>query len=148
MPVTDPVADMLTRIRNAIQVRHEQVMMPHSKTKLAIAKILKEEGYIRDFDIPRGQAHPTLRVHLAYRERREPAIRGLKRVSKPGVASLCRKGRNTQGVWWPRCGNPFHFRGCNGRPPSVATRYRRGVALLCLVVRWSMVSHKGERCLA
>ena len=92
MPVTDPVADMLTRIRNAIQVRHEQVMMPHSKTKLAIAKILKEEGYIRDFDIPRGQAHPTLRVHLAYRERREPAIRGLKRVSKPGLRVYVGKG--------------------------------------------------------
>ena len=92
MPVTDPVADMLTRIRNAIQVRHEQVMMPHSKTKLAIAKILKDEGYIRDFDIPRGQAHPTLRVHLAYRERREPAIRGLKRVSKPGLRVYVGKG--------------------------------------------------------
>ncbi len=92
MPVTDPVADMLTRIRNAIQVRHEQVMMPHSKMKLAVARILKEEGYIQDFDIPRGQAHPTLRVHLAYRERREPAIRGLKRVSKPGLRVYVGKG--------------------------------------------------------
>jgi small subunit ribosomal protein S8 len=92
LPVTDPVADMLTRIRNAIQVRHEQVMMPHSKMKLAVARILKEEGYIRDFDIPRGQAHPTLRVHLAYRERREPAIRGLKRVSKPGLRVYVGKG--------------------------------------------------------
>ena len=92
MPVTDPVADMLTRIRNAIQVRHEQVMMPHSKMKLAVARILKEEGYIQDFDIPRGQVHPTLRVHLAYRERREPAIRGLKRVSKPGLRVYVGKG--------------------------------------------------------
>ena len=81
MPVTDPVADMLTRIRNAIQVRHESVMMPHSKMKLAIAKILKDEGYIRDFDLPRGQTRPTLRVHLTYRDRRTPAITGLKRVS-------------------------------------------------------------------
>jgi small subunit ribosomal protein S8 len=92
LPVTDPVADMLTRIRNAMQVRHESVMMPHSKIKLAIAKILKEEGYIRDFDLPRGQAHPMLRVHLAYRERREPAIRGLKRVSKPGLRVYVGKG--------------------------------------------------------
>jgi small subunit ribosomal protein S8 len=60
--------------------------------KLAVARILKEEGYIRDFDIPRGQAHPTLRVHLAYRERREPAIRGLKRVSKPGLRVYVGKG--------------------------------------------------------
>ncbi len=92
MPVTDPVADMLTRIRNAIQVRHESVMMPHSKMKLAIARILKEEGFIRDFDHPRGQKHPTLRLHLTYRERREPAISGLKRVSKPGLRVYVGKG--------------------------------------------------------
>ncbi len=92
MPVTDPVADMLTRIRNAIQVRHESVMMPHSKLKLAIAKILKDEGYIRDFDVPRGQTHPTLRVHLIYREGRLPAITGLKRVSKPGLRTYVGKG--------------------------------------------------------
>ena len=52
MPVTDPVADMLTRIRNAIQMRHESVLMPSSKLKLAIAKLLKEEYYIRDYDMP------------------------------------------------------------------------------------------------
>ena len=92
MPVTDPVADMLTRIRNAIQVRHESVMMPHSKMKLAIARILKEEGFIRDFDHPRGQKHPTLRLHLTYRERREPVISGLKRVSKPGLRVYVGKG--------------------------------------------------------
>mgnify|MGYP000960650102 FL=1 len=85
MPVTDPIADMLTRIRNAIQVRHDSVMMPHSKMKLSIAKILKEEGFIRDYDLPRGQVHPTLRLHLTYREGREPAIAGLKRISKPGL---------------------------------------------------------------
>ena len=74
MPVTDPIADMLTRIRNAIQVHHESVMMPHSKMKLSIAKILKEEGFIRDYDLPRGQVHPTLRLHLTYREGRQPAM--------------------------------------------------------------------------
>ena len=83
---------MLTRIRNAIQVRHESVMMPHSKMKLAIARILKEEGFIRDFDHPRGQKHPALRLHLTYRERREPAISGLKRVSKPGLRVYVGKG--------------------------------------------------------
>ncbi len=92
MPVTDPVADMLTRIRNAIQRRHESVMMPHSKLKLSIAKILKEEGYIRDFDVPRGQAHPMIRVHLIYREGRLPAITGLKRVSKPGLRTYVGRG--------------------------------------------------------
>ena len=92
MPVTDPVGDMLTRIRNAIQMRHESVVMPHSKLKLAIAKLLKEEYYIRDYDMPRGQAHPTLRVHLAYREGRTPVITGLKRVSKPGLRAYVAKG--------------------------------------------------------
>ncbi len=92
MPVTDPVADMLTRIRNAIQARHDSVMMPHSKLKLAIARLLKDEGFIRDYDLPRGQAHPTLRIHLSYREGRQPAIAGLKRISKPGLRVYVGKG--------------------------------------------------------
>ncbi len=92
MPVTDPVADMLTRIRTAIQVRHDSVQMPHSKMKLSIAKILKEEGYIRDYDMPRGHTFPTLRIHLAYRDQREPMITGLKRVSKPGLRVYVGKG--------------------------------------------------------
>jgi small subunit ribosomal protein S8 len=92
MPINDPVADMLTRIRNAIQARHESVLVPHSKLKLAIAKILKEQGYVRDYDLPRGHAHPTLRIHMTYREGRQPAISGLKRVSKPGLRIYVGKG--------------------------------------------------------
>ena len=92
MPVTDPLADMLTRIRNAIQVRHDSVHIPHSKLKLAVAKILKDEGFIRDFDMPRGQKHPTIRVHLTYREGRLSAISGLKRVSRPGLRVHVGKG--------------------------------------------------------
>jgi small subunit ribosomal protein S8 len=92
MPINDPVADMLTRVRNAIQARHESVLVPHSKLKLAIAKILKEQGYIRDYDLPRGHAHPTLRIHMAYRGGRQPTIRGLKRVSKPGLRIYVGKG--------------------------------------------------------
>jgi small subunit ribosomal protein S8 len=92
MPVSDPVADMLTRIRNGIQARHDSVLVPHSKLKLALAQILKEQGYIRDYDMPRGQAHPHLRLHLSYREGRQPAISGLKRVSKPGLRIYVGKG--------------------------------------------------------
>jgi len=92
MPVTDPIADMLTRIRNAMQRRHDSVMMPHSKLKVSIARILKEQGFIRDFDSPRGQLHPSLRLHLAYREKREPAILGLKRISKPGLRVYVGRG--------------------------------------------------------
>ena len=92
MPVTDPIADMLTRIRNGIQRRHDSVMMPHSKMKGAIARILKEQGFIRDFDTPRGKLHLGLRLHLAYREQRESAIVGLKRVSKPGLRVYVGRG--------------------------------------------------------
>jgi small subunit ribosomal protein S8 len=60
--------------------------------KLALAQILKEQGYIRDYDLPRGQAHPNLRLHLVYREGRQPAISGLKRVSKPGLRIYVGKG--------------------------------------------------------
>ena len=92
MPVNDPVGDMLTRIRNATRAHHDSVVVPHSKMKLSIAKILKEEGYIRDYDMPRGQVHPMLRLHLSYRDSREPAINGLKRVSKPGLRIYVGKG--------------------------------------------------------
>ncbi len=92
MPVTDPVADMLTRIRNGLQARHDSVLVPHSKLKLAIAQILKDQGYIRDFDIPRGQTFPNLRLHLSYRTGREPVITGLKRVSKPGLRVYVGRG--------------------------------------------------------
>ena len=92
MPVTDPVADMLTRIRNAIHARHDSVLVPHSKLKVALASILKEQGYLRDYDMPRGHAHPTLRLHLAFRPGREPVITGLKRVSKPGLRVYVGRG--------------------------------------------------------
>jgi small subunit ribosomal protein S8 len=83
---------MLTRIRNSIQVKHDSVNIPHSKLKVSIAKILRDEGYIRDYDMPRGHAHPTIRIHLSYREGRVPAITGLKRVSKPGLRTYVGKG--------------------------------------------------------
>ncbi len=92
MPVTDPVADMLTRIRNGIQAKHTSVLVPHSKLKLSIAQILKDQNYIRDFDIPRGQRFPNLRIHLSYLQGNESAIRGLKRVSKPGLRVYVGKG--------------------------------------------------------
>ncbi len=85
MTVTDPIADMLTRIRNAMMVRHDSVLMPSSKMKLAIAKILKDEGFIGDYEVVRGKPHRTIRVRLKYRDRNVPVIAGLERVSKPGL---------------------------------------------------------------
>ncbi len=89
MTVTDPIADMLTRIRNAIAVGHPSVEMPSSKMKVAIARILKEEGFIEDYRVVEHEKQPRYRlvIRLKYvgeRRDRRPVIRGLKRVSKPG----------------------------------------------------------------
>jgi small subunit ribosomal protein S8 len=83
--VNDPIADMLTRIRNACMVRHTSVAMPSSKMKVAIAEILKREGFIRDFQIEEGQPFDTIQIILKYTSDRRPVITGLKRVSKPGL---------------------------------------------------------------
>ncbi|MHB8103940.1 MAG: 30S ribosomal protein S8 [Dehalococcoidales bacterium] len=83
--VTDPIADMLTRIRNAIMVRHDNVQVPASKLKVAIAKILKEEGFISDYEIVKGKPHRMIKVQLRYLDNNKPAISGLKRMSKPGL---------------------------------------------------------------
>jgi small subunit ribosomal protein S8 len=85
MTVTDPIADMLTRIRNAIMVRHDSVIVPSSKMKLAVARILKEEGFISDYEVVKGQPHREIKIHLRYMEGNQPAISGLKRISKPGL---------------------------------------------------------------
>ena len=89
MSVSDPIGDMLTRVRNASLVGHSVAVMPSSSLKVAIANILKEEGYIQDFEVTQeeGRAHATLRVWLKYvgdRRHRIPAISGIKRISKPG----------------------------------------------------------------
>ena len=86
MHVTDPVADMLTRIRNANTVYHEIVDMPISKLRVEIARILKDEGYIRNYKtITDPKLHiPTLRVYMNYGASRERVIRGIRRISKPG----------------------------------------------------------------
>ena len=92
MTVTDPIADMLTRIRNAIMVRHDSVLMPSSKLKLAISKILKEEGFINDYEVVRGKPHRTIKIHLKYRDRNQPVVTGLERISKPGLRIYVQKG--------------------------------------------------------
>jgi small subunit ribosomal protein S8 len=85
MPVTDPIADMLTRIRNAQLVRHPLVEMPSSKAKVAIAAILKAEGYVSDTEVVKKKPQDVLRLRLRYDDQQQPAIGGLKRVSRPGM---------------------------------------------------------------
>jgi small subunit ribosomal protein S8 len=86
MSTTDPVADMLTRLRNAMAVRRRYVQMPSSKLKVAITQILRDEGYIEGFDVikDKDRPQPNLRIWLKYDENRQPLLTGLQRVSRPG----------------------------------------------------------------
>jgi small subunit ribosomal protein S8 len=90
---TDPIADMLTRIRNANKAMHEQAVMPTSRLKEEIARILKEEGYIVDYKVEKGESYDSLVVELKFGKNRERVISDLKRVSKPGRRVYARKDR-------------------------------------------------------
>ncbi len=84
MPATDPIADMLTSIRNALMARHRRVDIPSSRMKRAITEVLKAEKYIENFKVLPDQKHETLRIYLRYNADAKPMIRTLKRISKPG----------------------------------------------------------------
>jgi small subunit ribosomal protein S8 len=110
--VTDPIADMLTRIRNAVAVGHERVAMPSSKLKVNIAQILVDEGFIDRYEVVDNGHRSDLELVLRYAERRRPVIEGLKRVSRPGHrgagASPC--------PGWARRGGRVHEPGPHARP--------------------------------
>jgi len=89
--LTDPVADMLTRIRNAVSAKHDSVTLPSSKMKVAIARVLKEEGFIRDFMVEPEGPRSLLKIELGYTGRKEPVLSGIKRVSKPGLRVYVQK---------------------------------------------------------
>ncbi len=85
MMITDPIADMLTRIRNGLVAKHESVEMPSSKMKKAIAEILTQEGFINGFEIVEGEVQSVMKVNLKYGPNNEKVISGIKRISKPGL---------------------------------------------------------------
>lgn len=89
--MTDPIADMLTRIRNATTAGHDETIMPSSKQKVAIADILKSEGYIEDYTVAGADQGPQLTVTLKYGPNREKTIQGIKRISKPGLRVYARR---------------------------------------------------------
>ena len=91
--LTDPVADMLTRIRNANKALHDTTSMPASKLKVEIARLLKEEGYITDYSVESGESFDVLVIRLKYGRSRERVLTDLKRVSKPGRRIYARKDR-------------------------------------------------------
>jgi small subunit ribosomal protein S8 len=82
--VNDPIADMLARLRNAAEIKHPQVLMPASKLRVAVAKILKDEGYIEKLEVTKDKPQPFLRVWLRYDTQKKPILSGVRRVSKPG----------------------------------------------------------------
>ncbi len=85
MTVSDPIADMLTRIRNAIMARHDSVLIPASRMKLGIARVIKNEGFINDYEVLRGKPHRAIKIYLKYSDKNQPVLSGLERVSKPGL---------------------------------------------------------------
>ncbi len=84
MPTTDPIADMLTRIRNGLAVRKTFVLVPSSRIKMALAQILLEEGFIQGYEVTKDRPQPNIRLWLKYDDKRRPIVTGLRRVSKPG----------------------------------------------------------------
>ncbi len=85
MTVSDPIADMLTRIRNAVMAQHDSVLIPSSKIGMSIAKSLKEEGFIGDYEVLKGKPQRMIKLQLKYTDRNQPILSGLERVSKPGL---------------------------------------------------------------
>ena len=85
MTISDPIADMLTRIRNAIMARHDFVLVPTSRMNVSIARILKEEGFIQDYEVLRGKPHRVIKIYLKYSDDNQPVLSGLERISKPGL---------------------------------------------------------------
>ena len=94
MTVSDPIADMLTRIRNAIMARHDSVIVPASKIKVGIARIIKEEGFIRDYKVIDDTSHRVIKIHLKYDDRNQSVISGLERVSRPGLRVHVQRGES------------------------------------------------------
>ena len=92
MVVTDAIADMLTRIRNANQMRYQEVSVPASNLKVSLAKILKEEGFIEDYKVVNDNVQGTIELTLKYGQNKERVITGLKRISKPGLRVYAKAG--------------------------------------------------------
>ena len=133
MTMTDPIADMLTRLRNANRAHHDAVSMPYSKLKNAIANILVEEGYIASTSVEDARVGKTLTINLKYGSHREAAIQGLKRVSKPGLRVYAKS--TNQGPRRPRRGDPVHVLRPAHRPSGSREGCGWGSPRLHLVMR-------------
>jgi small subunit ribosomal protein S8 len=137
MTMTDPIADMLTRVRNGNQAYHDSVSMPFSKLKAGVAEILQQEGYISSYDVvepEEGQVGRTLVVTLKYGPSRERSIAGVRRISKPGLR--CTRSRpDCPRSWRARRGDHLHVAGPADRPSGQPQGRRRRSSRLRLVTR-------------
>ena len=135
MSVSDPIADMLTKIRNAGMARFEKVDLATSLLKLEIIKVLKSEGYIKNFKVITEDEKPIIRVFLKYGEKQESVIRGIRKNFYTGKASvfwLSKIAAYTKWLWNSYC---FNIHGSNDREKSGRKACRRRTNLFCLVMR-------------
>ena len=137
MTMTDPIADMLTRLRNANQAYHDSVSMPYSKLKQGVAEILKQEGYITSFEVADHEdvVGKTLEIQLKYGRNRERSIAGVRRISKPGLRVYAKAHRAAQGARRPRCRHHLDQPGPAHRPSGQPQGCRWGSPRLRLVTR-------------
>ncbi len=132
MPVTDPIADMLTRIRNANTANHKTVDVPASRTKQAIAQILHDEGFIESFERVSEGPQGTIRIQLRYGPEKEKIITGLRRISRPGSARLHAQDRDSARARRPRFGHHVNA----ARHHVGQARRKRGVGGEVLAYVW------------
>ena len=133
---TDPIADLLTRIRNAARAKHPRVDLPSSKLKLEIARILKEEGYLANYKVVDEKGKKTLRVFLRYTPDRRSVITDLKRISRPGSRRYVGKSEIRPVVGGMGICDSFHAARRDDRPSGAQRRRRRRTALRSLVRRF------------
>ena len=133
--VTDPVADMLARIRNGSLAEHEKVDIPSSKLRVRLAEILKEEGFIKNFRLIEDKRQGVLRVYLKYGPGQERVISGLRRVSKPGRRTVRGSGPDSERARRDGRGDPVHPAGRAHGPGVPQGQGGRGGSLLRLVAR-------------
>ena len=143
MRLTDPVADMLTRVRNALQARHQKVDVPASRLKLEIARILKEEGYISNFKPTEEEGHKVIRIYLKYGANNEAAISKVERVSRPGCRVYVRRSEIPRVLGGMGINILTTPRGVmTGTPGAQGRRWRRIALRDLLEKRLSAISHQ------
>ena len=133
MSMTDPIADLLTRIRNAQRAKHDRLDVPASNVKLEVCRILKEEGYIKNVTVVEQQPRNLIRVYLSTPRRVSRGSQRMRRVSTPGPPGLPRRGADQAGPQRPRHRHRLHLAGADDRPPGARAERRRRAALRDLV---------------